>query len=63
MKGLGRMANDMTSELGDPCFDELSQWAESDEFFDAMDAAARSGNSDGTALRHAQEILRNWLGK
>lgn len=57
------MANDMKSELGDPCFDELSQWAESDEFFDAMDAAARSGNSDGTALRQAQEILRNWLGK
>jgi hypothetical protein len=57
------MANDMKSELVDPCFDELSRWAESDEFFDAMDAAARSGNSDGTALRHAQEIIRHWLGK
>lgn len=57
------MANDTKSELVDPCFDELSRWAESDEFFDAMDAAARSGNSDGTALRHAQEIIRNWLGK
>lgn len=57
------MANDMKSELVDPCFDELSQWAESDEFFDAMDAASRSGNSDEGALRHAQEIIRNWLGK
>lgn len=44
-------------------FDDLSQWAESDEFFDAMDAAARSGNSDGESLRHAQEIIRRWLGK
>lgn len=26
------MANDMKSELVDPCFDELSRWAESDEF-------------------------------
>ena len=57
------MANDMKSELVDPCFDDLSRWAESDEFFDAMDAAARSGNSDGESLRQAQEIIRNWLGK
>ena len=34
-----------------------------DALLDAMDAVSRSGNSDGEVLRHALEILRNWLGK